>query len=245
MTFKELQDALNDNLEGSQFTNLTDDMRKNWINQALRWVCEGQVIVTDQFGKTMMIQHDFSFLCCEAQASTVNEQRKYALPDGSVTGVLEFRKDKNIELVNSQDYRVPLTKVLKKDIEDDTSFSYLLGKGIPSHFCIEQYDIWLYKLPDHSCNEATAWTINMEYYGYLPALSADGDTNIITLKNPEVLEWKSTELGFNWAKDTDGVEIYGNRATKRLLEIINNNQAIKLGALERGCQPVDGQSLGV
>jgi len=245
MTFKELQDALNDNMEGSQFTALTADMRKKWINQAQRWVCEGQVIVTDQFGKTMMIQHDFSFLCCEAQADTVDEQRKYALPDGSIIGVWEFRKDKNIELINADNYRVPLKKVLKRDIEDDSSFAYLLGKGIPTHFCIEQNDIWLYKLPDHAYNRNTAWTINMEYYGYLDDLSADGDTNILTLKNPEVLEWKATELGFEWAKDSEGVEFYGNRATKRLLEIINNDQAIKLGTIERGMQPVDGQSLGV
>lgn len=239
MNFLELQTALNDNLEGSQFTTLTDAMKKHWINQAQRWSCEGQVIVPG----SPMIQHNFSFLVCEAQANTVDEQRKYALPDGAVSGVWEFRKDKNIELVNSQNYRVSLTKFLKRDIEDDPNFSYLLGKGTPSHFCIEQFDLWLYKLPDHSCNEDTAWTINMEYYGYLADLSADVDTNVLTNKYHDLLEWKATELGFEWAKDTDASAFYGNKAIKRLLEIINNDQAIELGAVERGMQPVPGQSL--
>lgn len=241
MQFSEIQTNVNDNLEASHFTNWTAALTKRWINRAVRWACDGQVLTAGG----LLISHDFSFLINEVQASTVDEQRRYDLPDGSVSDVWEFRKDKNIELVDADDYRVPLTKLHKTDIEDDPQFAYLLGKGKPSHFCIEQKKLWLFPLPDHAANQDTAWTINMEYYGYLPDLSADADTNIFMLKFPELLEYKATALGFGWAKDTDAEQEYEAKAAKRLLELITNDQAIELGGIERGMQPTDGARIGV
>jgi hypothetical protein len=239
MQFSELQTAVNDNVETSHFTNWTAALTKRWINRAIRWACEGQVITP-----AGLLSHDFSFLINEVQANTIDEQRKYDLPDGAAATIWEFRKDKNVELINASDYRSPLTKLYKTDIEDDPEFAYLLDKGIPTHFCIEQSKLWLFGLPDHSANSETAFVINIEYYGYLPELSADSDTNILTLKFPELIEWKATALGMEWAKD-ELVTYFNNKAKEKLIEMITNDQAVELGAIERGMQPADGAQLGV
>ena len=228
MQYSEIQTTVNDHLEASQLTNWTAALTKSWINQAQRWVCRGQLILpeTSETLTKRQISHDFSFLINEVQASTVQEQRCYALPDGATASVWRFRKDKNIELIDASNYRQQLTKLHKTDIEDDSEFAYLLGKGAPSHFCIEQFKLWLYCLPDHAQNQDTAWTINQEYYGYLPDLSADADTNVLTLKFPEVLEYKATALGFEWAKD-ELAAYYNKKADEELLEMITDDQAIE------------------
>jgi len=239
MQFSEIQTIVNDNLEASQFENWTADLTKRWINRAVRWACRGRVITP-----AGLISHNFSFLINEVQCSTVDEQRKYDLPDGTTSTIWKFRKDKNVELVDASSYRVPLTKFLKKDIEDDSDFAYLLDKGAPTHYCIEQSKLWLYPLPDHSANEDTAWTVNMEYYGYLPELSEDTDTNIFTVQHPELIEWKATALGMEWAKD-EQVAYYDSKAKERLLEIITDDQEIDLGGIERGMEPSEDSQLGV
>jgi hypothetical protein len=245
MQFSEIQTIVNDHLETSSFTNWTAAYTKRWINRAVRWACNGQVILpeTKQTLTKRVISHDFSFLITEVQASTVDEQRKYALPDGSTATIWEFRKDKNIELIDYNSYRKNLYKLHKTDIEDDPDFSYLLDKGIPSHYCIEGSKIFLYPLPDHSYNNDTAFTINMEYYSYLPELINDADTNVFTNKFPELIEWKATALGMEWAKD-EQVKYFNDKADEKLLEIITNDQSFELGGIEMGMQPTAGARLG-
>jgi len=245
MQFSEIQSVVNDNLDASSFTNWTATLTKRWINRAVRWACNGQVILpeTKETLTKRVISHDFSFLINEVQAGTVDEQRKYALPDGSTADIWEFRKDKNVELIDYNNYRIPLYKLHKTDIEDDPDFKYLLDKGIPSHFCIEGFKIDLFKLPDHSFNNDTAFIINMEYYGYLPELSDDTDTNVFTLKFPDLLEWKATALGMEWAKD-EQVKYFNDKADEKLLEMITNDQATELGGIEMGCRPTSGGRIG-
>jgi len=244
MQFSEIQAAVNDDLETSHFTNWTAVLTKRWINRALRWACEGQVVLPQATGiLPLTVSHDFSFLTNEVQASTIDEQRKYDLPDGSSADIWEWRKDKNIELIDASNYRVPLRKFHKRDIEDDPLFALLTGKGTPSHFCIEQFKLWLFCLPDHSQNSDTAWTINMEYYGYLPTLTADEDSNVLTVKFPDLIESKAAALGFEWAKDP-AWEYFDKQANKRLLEMITNDQSTELGGIERGMQPTAGAKIG-
>jgi len=158
MQFSEIQAAVNDDLETSHFTNWTADLTKRWINRAVRWACEGQVVLPQATGiLPLTVSHDFSFLTNEVQAGTIDEQRKYDLPDGSTADIWEWRKDKNIELIDASNYRVPLRKFHKRDIEDDPLFALLTGKGTPSHFCIEQFKLWLFCLPDHEWAKDPAW----------------------------------------------------------------------------------------
>lgn len=237
MTFTELREIVKSNLEGADIPNLTEAMLSRWINSAQRWICQGSIVSAG-----LLIQHNFSFLVTETEADTIDEQRRYDLPSAS-GDVLAFKSDKNIELIDYQNYRHPLTKLFKKDIEDKTKFRWLEGKGTPSHFAIEQGDIWLYPLPSHSTNNDTAFTINIEYYGYLTDLSADEDTNILTTSYPEVLEYKATALGFAWIKD-EQAGYYDGLAKEKLAEIITEDQGKIMIGLERGIAPIEGQSLG-
>lgn len=237
MTFLEIINAVKENIEASTFPNLEDSQIKAWINSAQRWVCEGALVTGG-----VLVEHNFSFLETETQADTVDKQRRYELPSAA-DSILAFKADKNIELIDHLSYRHPLTKILKKDIEDKQEFKNLAGKGTPSHFCIEQGDLWLYKLPAHASNNNQAFTINMEYFAYLTDLSADGDTNILTIKYPEVLEFKATALGFLWSKD-EQVGYYDGLAKEKLAEMITSDQMKKVIGVERGMAPLEGQELG-
>jgi hypothetical protein len=137
---------------------------------------------TDEFINTILrrIQtiHNFTFMKQEVTRSTVDLTRKYSLPTASDSNWAEveagtvrlFKDEINTELINSGNQRVKLRKRLKEQIEDDPEFNDLDDSGTPSDYCVEQSYLWLYHKPDHSANEDTAWTINMNFFGYLPNL---------------------------------------------------------------------------
>jgi hypothetical protein len=240
-TFSTLQTNVNDALEGDSFTNLTATMIKGWINSAMRWVCNGVLVLPNN----KILNHNFSFLETEVEASTVNEQRRYDLPvEDAANDIMQFKAEKTdgiCELIDYNDYRKQLTKLDKKEIEARTRFVDIADKGIPSHYCIDQSDLWLYPLPDHSANNDEVFIINFEYYGYLITLSDDDDTNYLTGHYPEILKWKATALGFEWAKD-ELANYFENKAKSRLLEMILEDEK-KKGGVEIGMYPKPGQSL--
>jgi len=240
-TFSEIRTNVNDALEGDDFVNLTPAKLNEWINSAQRWVCNGILLLPT--GKTL--NHNFSFLETEVEASTVNEQRRYDLPtEDAASSIMKFKAEKSdgiCELIDYNDCRKKLTKLYKSEIEQRTKFVDIADKGIPSHYCIDQGDIWFYPLPDHSANNDEAFTINFEYYGYLITLSDDDDTNYLTENYPEIVEWKATALGFEWSKDALA-GYFNDKAKERLFEMIVEDEK-KKGGIEEGLQPAPGQSL--
>lgn len=219
---------------------ITKAQKDAWINESQEWVCRGALFLPT--GEKL--KHNFSFLETENQGSTENLQRRYALPtEDAGSNIRKFKVEISCELINSENYRVPLTRLFKTDIEDRKIFANIADKGTPSHYCIQENDLWLFKLPDHSYNNNTAWTINLEYYGYLITLSADGDNNILTNDCPEILEWYATALGFRFGFDTELAEYYEAKAKEMLLALIQEDQAKALTGIEEGQKPAQGQSL--
>lgn len=238
MTLSELRTQVQANWpDGFHSGKLTTAKINTFINDAQKWVCRGSVLLPGG-----VLNHNFSFLVTETEADTVDSQRRYDLPS-SGTGILAFKADLNIELIDSEGYRRPLIKQHKKNIEDKTQFANTAGTGVPGYFCIEQGDIWLYPLPDHSYNAGNAFTINMEYYGYLTDLSGDDDENTLTEDNPEILIWKATAAGFRFGFDIDQAEYWENKSKERLIEMIYEDQDKTLSAIEEGMTPDDDQSL--
>ena len=219
---------------------ITDTKKDSWINESQRWVCRGALFLPT--GEKL--KHNFSFLETENQGSTVDLQRRYALPtEDAANNIRKFKVEISCELINYNDYRVPLTRLFKKDIEDRPKFVNTQDAGTPSHYCIQENDLCLFKLPDHSYNNDTAWTINLEYYGYLITLSDDDDNNILTNDWPEVLEWYATALGFRFGFDGQKAEYYESKAKEMLLAMIQEDQAKALTGIEEGMKPAQGQSM--
>ena len=211
-----------------------------WINEAQRWVCRGALFLPS--GEK--IKHNFSFLETENQGSTVDLQRRYALPtEDAANNIKKFKVEISCELINSENYRVPLTRLFKTDIENRPRFVNTEDAGTPRNYCIQENDLCLFPLPDHSCNNDTAWTINLEYYGYLITLSADDDNNILTTDWPEVIEFYATALGFRFGFDIEMAEFWEAKAKEKLLEIIEEDQAKALTGIEEGQKPAQGQSM--
>lgn len=219
--------------------DLDSDKRDEFINLAQRWVCR---------------RHNFTFMEQEIYCSTVDSQRRYGLPeagDADWTDILAgtVRKFKSeiengVELVNSESYRVPLTKFYRSTIKNTAIFQDTAAAGTPSHYCIELENIELWKLPDHSSNSDTAWILYLAFYGYLPDLSASVTSNAITVQYPEVLEYYATALGFRFGGDADQEQFWLGKAAVVLAEMIKEDVTRKLATIEDSIRPAGGQSLG-
>ena len=222
-------------------SDLDDDKIDEFINATQRWVCRGSLILPNT-GE--LIIHNFSWLKREVEGDTVGSQRRYALPDGLTSGVWRFRSEQSCELVNSDNYRKELTRSFKRDIEQDARYQDTTDTGEPDTYCIDDFDLWLYPLPDHSLNNSSAWTINLEYYGYLPDLSDSNTSNILSVDHPEVLEYGATEMGFRFGMDEERAEYWRAKKIELFIEMLRVDQALDYSGIETPIQPLLGQSLG-
>lgn len=234
---------------GYHSTDLTTAKVNEFLNDAQRWVCKGSIILPGA-----LLNHNFSWLKQEVTRDTTTQIQTYSLPVASDSDwvtvpaggtVRRFKADSTCELINASDYRLPLIKQLKRNMEEKRDFRNTLGYGIPSYYCIDGDYLWLYRIPDHSYNSDEAFTINLEFYGYLADLSDDEDDNVLTDNYPDVLEYKATAAGFRFGFDVEKAEYYEGKAKERLAEMISADQNLTLSAIEEGMQPNEGQSLNL
>ncbi len=232
---------------GFHSAELTSAKRTTLINNAQRWVCKGSIILPG-----VLLNHNFSWTKQEVTRSTTTQTQTYSLPTAGDSDwatvptngtVRRFKADSTCELINSDSYRSFLIKQLKKNMEEKTEFRNTIGYGIPTYYCIDRDYLWLYRIPDHAYNGDTAWTINLEFWGYLADLSNDDDNNVLTDDFPDVLEYHATAAGFRFGFDIEQAEYFEGKAKERLAEMISADQQLTLGALEEGMTPDEGQSL--
>jgi hypothetical protein len=221
-------------------TFLTDTKTDEYINTAQRWICRGTLIIPQVVN---IMNYNFSWMKTEVTASTVDSQRRYALPDGTSTP-LKFKSEISCELKNSESERVQLTRKFKQDIENDPRFVDTTDTGKPDTYCVNDFDLWLYPLPDHSENSGSAWTINLEYYGYLADLSGDSATNTITNDYPLILEYGATELGFEYGQDYEQADRFKKKKQEMFLEMVKADQQLELTGIEMGMIPRSGCGMG-
>ena len=219
-------------------TFLTGTKVDEYINNVVRWVCKGTIIIPN----FKMVNHNFSWMKKEVTADTVDEQQRYQLPAASST-IWRYKAEISCELINSSSYRVYLRRKLKRDIEVSSEHNDTTDKGTPRDYCVDQGYIWLYPIPDHSYNSSSAWTINLEYYGFPPDLSGDSDTNELTNYHPNILEYGATELGFRYGQDYEQADYYKNLKVEAFIDMLRQDQAEVLGNLDMGMQPVKGSCM--
>lgn len=196
--------------------------------------------------------HNFAFMKQEVTRSTSDETQKYTVPTAgdsnwtevlSDSTVLRFKKDISLELINSQSYRVPLIKLHKQLLEDKRILVEETGKGIPRYYDVDQARIWLYRIPDHSYNAGSAWTMNFEFFGYLADL-ASGGNNVLTNNHPLLLEYGITARGFVFAKDWRAADRWQDMAKGIYAQMLEEDSDLQLSGQEEGFFPDSAQSIG-
>lgn len=195
--------------------------------------------------------HNFAWMKQEVTRDTADETQKYTLPtagdtdwtDILETTVLRFKRDISLELINSQEYRVPLIKLHKQILEDKKILAKETGKGTPRYYDVDQDRIWLYKIPKHVYNSGEAWTMNFEFFGYLADLAAGGN-NVLTNKHPLVLEYGITARGFAFAKDWTAFAKWKQFALDIFAQMIDEDIDLQLSGQEEGFFPAPADSIG-
>lgn len=195
--------------------------------------------------------HNFAFMKQEVTRSTNDETQKYTLPTAGDTdwtdilaaAVLRFKRDISLELINSQSYRIPLTKLHKQILEDKKILAKETGTGTPRYYDVDQKRIWLYKIPKHSYNSDEAWTMNFEFFGYLADL-ASGGNNDLTNYHPLVLEYGITARGFAFAKDWTAFAKWKQLALDIFSQMVDEDLDLQLSGIEEGFFPDPADSIG-
>lgn len=223
---------------GFHSDDLTDAVITRYINDVQRELCKA---------------HNFAFMKQEVTRDTSDEIQKYILPTAGdsdwtevLTGatILRFKRDISLELINSQDYRVPLTKLHKQLLEDKKVLAKETGTGIPRYYDVDQKRIWLYKIPKHSYNSDEAWTMNFEFFGYLADLSGDDAHNELTDFHTLVLEYGATARGFAFAKDWVAYGRWQQLALDIFAQMVDEDDDLQLSGQEEGFFPDPAQSIG-
>ena len=237
----EIRDAVQGNWPADYHSDyLTDDKTDEYINTSQRWVCRGTLIIPQIIN---VLNYNFSWMKRECTASTVDSQQRYALPDGTGS-IWDFKSEISCDLIDADDKRVPLTRKFKQDIENDPRFNDTTDEGTPDTYCIDHDAIWLYPIPDHTKNSGSAWTFNLEYYGYILDLSGDTDTNVLTNEYPLILEYGGTELGFRYGQDFEQAEYWKKLKQEMFLEMVKADHQLEFSNIEEGFQPRAGCGLG-
>lgn len=224
---------------------LTDAKLLALINTAQKWVCRGTWINPEGRRCT----YNFDWLERECTQSTVDEQQRYALPAGDTDDaggvcVWRYKEEISVELIDYQSYRRPLTRAFKEDIENDPTFADTADVGRPEAYAIDHSNIWLYPKPDHGRNNDTAWTINMEYFGYLPDLTVAAPSNYLTAECPEILKCKALSLAYQVGHDYDASEYWNAKAAELLIELVNQDSSAVHSGIETGMIPITHQAPG-
>ncbi len=218
-------------------TILTNDKTDEFVNKAQREVCR---------------RRNFTWMEQEVTRSTTDDTRSYALPTAGDSDwteinsgtVFKFKSEElSCQLINSVNYRDYLQKLFKADIEQMTRFRDTDAKGTPSHYCIRSGYLELWKKPDHTYNDSTAWTINFEFYGYLADLSGDSATNEIVSQYPLALEYLSTSFGFAYGLDPQMASYWKGKFEEVFAEMVNEDEVRKAGAVHDHIRPGAGQSI--
>jgi hypothetical protein len=222
---------------GYHTATITDAVIDGWINDAQRQLCR---------------RYTFAFMEMEVQKSTTTLTRKYLVPIAGDTGWVDvnsgttrkFKSEITLELFDQNSERIPLKKLNKPSIEIKSLFRSTTDAGTPMAYCKQNgyYELW--PLPDHTQNGGNAFTMNLEYYGYLADLSGDTDHNVLSDLCPEYLERMATAFGYYFGQDSEMGNEWKQRAEEVFAEILSEDVIDSFGTIEEGLHPMDGQSCG-
>lgn len=231
MSLSSLRTRVKNNIQNN--TEVSDAQVTQWINDTQRRLCRAS---------------DFYWMESQVTVTTTDEQAEYSLPtagDSSWTDtdsgtVKLFKAEISCHLLDSQNRRVDLKRVYQKDA--DVKWDYLDTDdiGTPSHYTLQRSKLKLYEAPDHDDNEDTAWTIYLNYYGYLGDLSADADTNYLVANYPDALEYGATALAWRYLFEEDKADYWEGKLKDLFEEMVLESNKYQHGTIEEGLEPQGG-----
>lgn len=235
-TLSDLRTRVANNIDRDDVPDTAGGLIDRWINDAQRRVCRA---------------HNFAFMEAHVTRDTSDETRAYSLPTAGDSDwteidsgtVLRYRAEINCELINSDSYRVPLTKKYKQDIEDDPRYRDTEGYGTPKCYSMQNGKLHLEPPPNHSSNSDEAWTIDFEYYGFLADLSSDSDNNDLTNNYPDVVEAFATSCAFRYVLEFDTGKAWERDGIDLVNEMVIEDNRNKHGNIEVGMQPRRGSGM--
>lgn len=234
-TYTEILADVANNLPSSYHSSiLTSAKLLDLLNHRQRDVCE---------------QYTFWWMKRECTQSTVDSQQRYNLPDGTATdaggyAVWRYKSGISACLIDYDNNRIALTRVLKNSIEHDPAFNDTADAGTPSAYCEDQDDIWLYPKPDHAYNNNTAFTLTVMYHGYPPNLSATNTSNTLSTRWPKVLEFGTTADAYRIGQDLEMSEYYEGKYLGELAKMIASDVERQFSGIEQGLTPTTGSMVG-
>ena len=200
-----------------------------WINKVVRDICR---------------DYNFSFMIDSQNISTVDGQRTYALPDG--TGAdLRYKVEIDTQLIDYLNNRQRFVKHTREDIEESGYYDDTTDKGNPLDYAIENRNLYVYPLPDHSLNNSSAWTMPFRYYGYLATLVNDADTNYLTDYNPYVLVYGALAEAFRYVYEENRATYYDQQYAKELQRLVQEEIQETSAEIDDGMRPTAGNTLGI
>ncbi len=238
MTLSAIRSDIGINLPTNYHSTILDDDKKDeFINHFMRRVCRA---------------HNFEWMKQELTRNTADGTQKYLLPTAGDANwselesgtVLRHKEPFDAWLLNSASFILLLTKRFKKSITNDSKFQDATAGGVPTEWAVDQDYFWIFKIPEHASNDATAFVMHYVFYGFLADMSADGDTNWLVANIPELLEYGATALCYRLGLDYEQEALWESKAAALLAEIIKNDIEKKTSAMEEGMKPGSGQSLG-
>jgi hypothetical protein len=237
-TLSNLRERIRATWPSNYFTSyLTDSKITHYINQVQTQICRG---------------YNFWFMGAEATRATVDGTQKYLLPATGDTSwseaeggvVYRFKSEIMAYLINANNQRYDLWKRDRYTLEHDSRYSNVAGQGIPGAYALSQQHLYLYPIPNHEYNQGTGFTLNLNYYGYLPSLIADDDTTALSLYYPEILEYGAVALGYRHGQDIEMAKEYEAMALDVYRGMIQEDQNRKQSGIEEGFSPTSGANLG-
>ncbi len=221
MALSDVRTRVVNNVNRDDIADVNGGLVDQWINDSQRKICRA---------------YNFAFMETEVTTSTVDEQQNYQLPAGSGSD-LRWKAEISCELINSDDYRVRLSRIFKQDAERRDTNQLSTDSGTPSHYSIQKGQIYFYPIPDHAFNSDTAWTVNLEYYGFLDDLSADTDTNDLITNYPEVVEAFATALAYEYALEEERASFWLNKGNGLVQDMVAEDISNQYGNIEEGMEP--------
>ncbi len=228
MSLSSIRTRIKNNIENNDL--LTDTQIDQFINDTQRRTCRA---------------HNFFWMETSATRSTTNGTSTYTLPsagDSNWTqsaGVLEYKDEIDFNLTGYDSLTIPLTRTYQREAQDNIDYEDTSATGTPKRYSIQAGYIKLYQAPGHAYNNNTAWTMNLNYYGYLTELSGDSATNALVSEYPELLEYGATAECWRYLFEEDRADYWEGKYAAIYQEAVEESQKYIHGNIEEGMRPAD------
>lgn len=114
--------------------------------------------------------------------------------------------------------------------QEDVGPPMWLVRGEPDATGASTMQVW--PIPDGFSDYSDGeYVITMPYWRYLPALSADADTNWFTVNASEYIEYQATADGFAKDWDEERMALWAQRAENKYREIVMEDKKLRWSAV--------------